>query len=95
MAYSDCSNKKDGFPMVDQKQQKALNFKFPMILLHVTSCCTKKKKIIEITMMITCCGQMVNNKGPPIATTPIDTLFKIVRGRGLVRRSSANDDFLQ
>jgi hypothetical protein len=55
----------------------------------------QKKKIIEITMMITRCGQMVNDKRQPMAITPIDTLFKIVRGRGLVRSSSANDDFLQ
>jgi hypothetical protein len=48
-----------------------------------------------ITMMITCCGPMGNDKRQPIPTTFIDTLFKIVRGRGLVKRSSANDHFLQ
>ena len=37
----DCvhSNKNDGFPMVD-KNDGGLNFKFPMILVHVTSCFT-------------------------------------------------------
>jgi hypothetical protein len=53
-----------------------------------------KSKITEITMMITHCHPRVNDKRPSIATTFIDRLFKIVRGRGLVRRSSANDHFL-
>jgi hypothetical protein len=48
---------------------------------------------IMITMMITRCHPIVNDKRPPIATTFIDKLFKIGRGRGLVRRSSANDHF--
>jgi hypothetical protein len=46
-------------------------------------------------MMITRFGQMVNDKRPPKATSFINTLFKIVRGRGLVRRSRANNHFLQ
>jgi hypothetical protein len=38
---------------------------------------------------------MGNDKRTPMVTTPIDTLFKIVRGRGLVRRSGAKDHILQ
>jgi hypothetical protein len=52
-----------------------------------------KKKIIEITMMITRFGQMVNDKRLLLATTPIAMLCIIVSRRGLVRRSSANDPF--
>jgi MFS-type transporter involved in bile tolerance (Atg22 family) len=55
---------------------------------------SKISEIIEITMMITRFGQMVNYKRPPKPSSFINTLFKIVRGRGLVRRSRANDHFL-
>jgi hypothetical protein len=55
----------------------------------------KSSKITEITMMITRCRPRVNDKRQPIPTTFIDKLFKIGRGRGLVRRSSENDYFLQ
>ena len=69
------------------KFQISYDFAAHDVMLH------QKKKIIEITMMITCCCPKVNDKRQPIPTTFIDTLFKIVRGRGLVRRSSANDHF--
>jgi hypothetical protein len=55
---------------------------------------TKINKNNKITMMITRCGQMVNDNRPPIATTPIEMICLIVYERGLVRRSSANDHFL-
>jgi hypothetical protein len=45
-------------------------------------------------MMITRCHPRVNDKRPPKATSFIDTLFKTVRGRGFVRRSSEKDYFL-
>jgi hypothetical protein len=35
-----CSNKKDGVSHGGAKTTEALNFKFPMILVHVTSCFT-------------------------------------------------------
>jgi hypothetical protein len=53
----------------------------------------QKKKIIEITMMTTGCHPRVNDKRPPIATTPIEMLCLIVSGGGLVRRSSATTIF--
>jgi hypothetical protein len=46
-------------------------------LLHMTSCFTKEN-FIEITMMITRCGQMVNDKRPPIPTTLIEMIRLIV-----------------
>ena len=91
------------FPMVDWKTTDFALWNFEilrcaagMFSFEIQNSPSKiqKKKIIEITMMITRCGPMVNDKRQPIPTTPIDTLFKIVRGRGLVRRSSANDHFL-
>jgi hypothetical protein len=60
-------------PMVDWKRPTfASRFHLKFKLHH------PKSKIIEITMMITRCGEMVNDKRLPTATTPIEMLFIIV-----------------
>jgi hypothetical protein len=81
------------FPMVDGKRP-TLVLSFVLLSFEISNF-RHAPKIIEITRMITRCGQMVNDKRQPIPIAPIDRLFKIVRGRGLVRRSGANDHFLQ
>jgi hypothetical protein len=77
MAYMVCSNKKDGFPMVEQKRRKAFcDFALLRFKLHHL-----KSKIIEnhpITMMITHCRPMGNDKRRLMATTPIEMVCLIV-----------------
>jgi hypothetical protein len=60
------------------KFQISYEFAAHDVMLH------QKKKIIEITMMITRCHPRVNDKRPPMETVFIDMLFKIIKGRGLV-----------
>jgi hypothetical protein len=77
MASMVCSNKKDGFPMVEQKGWKAF-CDFALCSFEIQ---TSPSKIIQnhpITMMITRCRPMGNDKRTPMATTFIDMLCLIV-----------------
>jgi hypothetical protein len=75
------------------KNDRVFEFEFRMILVRDVMCQNHHIKNDHGMLLLSCfCGI---DKGPPLPTTFIDTLFKIVRGRRLVRRSSANDHFLQ
>jgi hypothetical protein len=84
MAYKVSSNKKDGVSHGGWKTTEGFFVILHLFLFEIQTSPSKIVEIIEITMMITRCGQMVNDKRQPIPTTFIDTLFKIVSGRGLV-----------
>jgi hypothetical protein len=87
-----CSNKKEGVSHGGLKTTE-LEFQFLVILVHDVTCSQNHQNRPWTTLLFQCCRG--NDKSYGATLLSIAKLLVIVRGRGLVRNSSANDHFLQ
>jgi hypothetical protein len=92
MAYMVCSNKKDGVSHGGLKTTE-LEFQFLVILVRDITGFQNHQNQPWTTLLFQCCRG--NDKSYGTTLLSIAKLLVIVGGRGLVRRRSANDHFLQ